>query len=142
MKLKQRHVHFASILGRIVSSTEHTAASIATAFNYRTPFFVETWLTGARLPPLSAVVRIADHIEWPLDELLVGWLADSAPDYAARFKIIAAQLIGRAAAKELFEPEDKDGPSWLNMIRGPMTAAEVVIEEENAPTGMYRDNPG
>jgi len=75
----------------------------------------------------------------PLDELLACWLADTAPEHAIRFKIVAAELLGLPAAEDLFSGERVvDDGIWLNRIGAPMTAAEVALDLHDAPAGSYQ----
>jgi hypothetical protein len=141
MSFAKKHTHLASVLTRIFALDEATPESVAKDLGYRDAFFVKAWCAGAQLPALTTVVDLANHIGWPLDELVMSWLADSAPEHAIRFKIILAQLLGLPAANDLFSGKlEVDDDIWLTKIGPPMTAAAVCLELDDVPLGSYRDN--
>ena len=138
-----KHPYFSSVLSRIVFSLEDTPRSIATSMGYKNAIFVEAWMAGRSLPPLSRVCDLAAALGWPFDELLIAWLADAAPEHLDRFKIIGAQLIGLPAAENVLScAPAEDGPDWLTMLERPMTSMEVASKLKEVPRGGYRDNRG
>jgi hypothetical protein len=124
-----------------MTSRPTTAAHLAQLLGYKGTSFVDGWLSGATLPRLATVVDLANALDLPLEDLLGPWLADQAPEHVTRFKVIAAQLMGREAADDLLScAPAQEGANWLDVIAPPMTGVEVIVEMEPAPIGMYRDN--
>lgn len=141
MSLPNKHIHFASVLTRIFAVDEATPASISKELGYTSAFFVEAWCSGQQLPSLARVVELSNVIGWPLDELLLTWCADQAPEHTTRFMIILAQLLGLPAANDLFSGNRVvDDAIWLTKVGSPMTAGEVCVELDDVPIGSYRDN--
>ena len=114
MSLTKKHTHFASVLTRIFVVHDATPESAAAGLGYRDAFFVKSWCAGTHLPTLAKVVELSNVIGWPLDELVMTWLADTAPEHAIRFKIMLAQLLGLPAANDLFSGKrEVDDDIWL-----------------------------
>jgi hypothetical protein len=132
----------ASVLQRVFKvNPDVTPASVATALGYKSPFMVERWMNGSGLPDLPRLVALSNQIGWPLEDFVVAWCADQAPEHMTRFLIIAGQLFGLDAAENLLSGELTVGENlWPSMVATPKTAAQVAYELEDVPMGSYRDN--
>jgi len=134
------HNLFSSVLCRLFQSRDGTdLKTISHQLGYRGTAFLEMWLEGRVLPPLDRLPELANAIDVPLEDLLLPWLAERDAEHAERYRIIAAQLLGRRQADDLLSGarENSATPWWGGIA--PMSAAELVSEMENPPLGVYRD---
>lgn len=138
--MTQINAFFSSVFRRIIDSAGLDTKRLAEELGYINDHFVRMWRDGSNLPRLDRLADIANAVGLPHEDLLLAWLCDNDPRHRVRYEIIAAQLMGEEAAKDLLSgcDENSDRP-WWSIAGKPVAGAAVAASRDDAPPGRYRD---
>jgi transcriptional regulator with XRE-family HTH domain len=122
------------------SNNDFDQKKIASRLAFKGQMMLGMWLRGEASPNLPMVVELANALEVGLEDILLGWLADHDPEHFTRYLILASQLMGRDAARDLLSGADENSDTpWWAADRTHHAALDVIVEmgEEQLPRGTF-----